>query len=182
MVAMLMLHLRDHPRRCGENQHLMTGGMNTAGSPPQVRGKPRMALDYPVLPGITPAGAGKTLHGGTSSMRTRDHPRRCGENHKNLRSAPKPRGSPPQVRGKRSMDHATHQSIRITPAGAGKTAMQSFLQRPCRDHPRRCGENFCLRSWRRCYKRITPAGAGKTAVLVNSCGRKKDHPRRCGEN
>ena len=30
----------DHPRRCGENYEQLVGGVETLGSPPQVRGKP----------------------------------------------------------------------------------------------------------------------------------------------
>ena len=52
----------DHPRRCGENLPLLTAARYFLGSPPQVRGKqvhiPRAFVCF----GITPAGAGKTLH------------------------------------------------------------------------------------------------------------------------
>ena len=112
---------QDHPRRCGENSEPYTvilsplritpaGAGKTVqtslfrparrGSPPQVRGKPVCNSERNVNAGITPAGAGKTLHGGASSMRTRDHPRRCGENFRPPLQAPSCIGSPPQVRGK----------------------------------------------------------------------------------
>ena len=115
------LDSEDHPRRCGENSEPYTvilsplritpaGAGKTVqtslfrparrGSPPQVRGKPVCNSERNVNAGITPAGAGKTLHGGASSMRTRDHPRRCGENFRPPLQAPSCIGSPPQVRGK----------------------------------------------------------------------------------
>ena len=35
----------DHPRRCGENEDRITDESAKAGSPPQVRGKPKMTLE-----------------------------------------------------------------------------------------------------------------------------------------
>ena len=57
--------------------------------------------------------------------------------------------------------------VRITPADAGKT--DGFLEeiRPVEDHPRGCGENFCLRSWRRCYKGSPPRMRGKLSADIN---------------
>ena len=51
---------KDHPRRCGENFHGCLPFWCSGGSPPQVRGKPLRVSGGFVLPGITPAGAGKT--------------------------------------------------------------------------------------------------------------------------
>ena len=50
----------DHPRRCGENDAVPTGGDKPQGSPPQVRGKPRKPRQCRSHRRITPAGAGKT--------------------------------------------------------------------------------------------------------------------------
>ena len=52
---------QDHPRRCGENQLYIIKNDRYLGSPPQVRGKPAMPCLTFVMPGITPAGAGKTI-------------------------------------------------------------------------------------------------------------------------
>ena len=51
----------DHPRRCGENRHGVSCGFLEVGSPPQVRGKRAVSTFHLYNPGITPAGAGKTL-------------------------------------------------------------------------------------------------------------------------
>ena len=51
---------KDHPRRCGENQHSNVAAIPVTGSPPQVRGKPNSSLLQSRDNGITPAGAGKT--------------------------------------------------------------------------------------------------------------------------
>ena len=172
----------DHPRRCGENYICLIMQIVFSGSPPQVRGKPKHRPEVDPCLRITPAGAGKTLHGGASSMRTRDHPRRCGENSLNSSSCRRRSGSPPQVRGKQYGIHTIRLSGRITPAGAGKTEISSTSAKCLRDHPRRCGENF-LRNLTNCKQKgsppqvrgklkqgiteqidagITPAGAGKT--------------------
>ena len=93
-------------------------------------------------------------------------------------------------------------SIRITPAGAGKTRQQKTAPPAGQDHPRRCGENEAADdvlhrmqgsppqvrgklyvAFLAHYKsRITPAGAGKTANNSTQNINHEDHPRRCGEN
>ena len=70
------------------------------GSPPQVRGKPRLRLYPRAIRGITPAGAGKTALRECFDRFDEDHPRRCGENGLKLPDSMKQSGSPPQVRGK----------------------------------------------------------------------------------
>ena len=106
------------------------------------------------------------------------------------------------MRGKRSTSDSCNSSIRITPAGAGKTQVLTPKKMPNKDHPRRCGENFgagmaahgMLGSppqvrgklldilAARASSRITPAGAGKTHQREALPPFARDHPRRCGEN
>ena len=131
----------DHPRRCGENPVRIHAHAQSAGSPPQVRGKQRYAHGLHRRRGITPAGAGKTSSGSFFCPRYWDHPRRCGENYQWSAVLRIGRGSPPQVRGKRPFTAATIRSMRITPAGAGKTVCFSLVRLFEEDHPRRCGEN-----------------------------------------
>ena len=57
-------HLRDHPRRCGENHCTFAGVVTRTGSPPQVRGKHLGHDCNQAEGGITPAGAGKTQTAG----------------------------------------------------------------------------------------------------------------------
>ena len=74
------MYYEDHPRRCGENDTIISWTAKEIGSPPQVRGKQCGQSLLRCTPGITPAGAGKTK-GYTDSLPTKkDHPRRCGEN------------------------------------------------------------------------------------------------------
>ena len=153
----------DHPRRCGENFSGIAFMDLSMGSPPQVRGKQRIALFFFGICGITPAGAGKTVlelrvfsfvPGSPPQVRGklywncayfhlfRDHPRRCGENQNVAKSRRLGLGSPPQVRGKPLGLRVRSPPKRITPAGAGKTFTKYFIASFVPDHPRRCGENF----------------------------------------
>ena len=70
-----------------------------------------------------------------------DHPRRCGENVADKPHGDACVGSPPQVRGKQEIEKMTNATIRITPAGAGKTGDRNSISLAVTDHPRRCGEN-----------------------------------------
>ena len=91
---------RDHPRRCGENLPIQDKRLGTLGSPPQVRGKLTAHAGTHDVPGITPAGAGKTCFYNLPKHCLGDHPRRCGENHTRTADSATRVGSPPQVRGK----------------------------------------------------------------------------------
>ena len=153
-----------------------------SGSPPQVRGKRLRVCPTAAQDGITPAGAGKTLHLVSPFRRSGDHPRRCGENPTFVPAVVEIIGSPPQVRGKPQEKAWNPAYGRITPAGAGKTCPCGSSGRHAVDHPRRCGENSAVGNIadlsvgsppqvrgkldivvvRRLTARITPAGAGKT--------------------
>ena len=111
-------------------------------------------------------------------------------------------GSPPQVRGKHNAYYIRNNPLRITPAGAGKTATMPLKRYLTQDHPRRCGENSNIREYANLIGGsppqvrgklddslfavkalgITPAGAGKTAPPQRTRRNAWDHPRRCGEN
>ena len=133
--------LRDHPRRCGENDLPSALLIYQPGSPPQVRGKlsPTVGLLFVIR--ITPAGAGKTVTLMRLYRQRMDHPRRCGENDTGRNRRGKSTGSPPQVRGKQGGNFALPGMNGITPAGAGKTLSAEVPLLLRRDHPRRCGEN-----------------------------------------
>ena len=151
---------------------------------------------------ITPAGAGKTTTALRALVSGEDHPRRCGENIQPTPPKHDITGSPPQVRGKLGMASVLCITIRITPAGAGKTSYIKLIGSLTTDHPRRCGENFfsgkldsdfpgsppqvrgkhCSFACLTYSSGITPAGAGKTTAYGKYNMENEDHPRRCGEN
>ena len=187
---------------CGENSVSWSMTQRRKGSPPRVRGKPSIFLSIDIVSRITPACAGKTLYSHRCSAEAKDHPRVCGENlllgFHHLCSP----GSPPRVRGKRSVRRAISGKQRITPACAGKTGILTRSLVRSQDHPRVCGENLFIservrnregspprvRGKLRLYSclenhlRITPACAGKTFWLSCLSQERKDHPRVCGEN
>ena len=134
------------------------------------------------LPGITPAGAGKTAHDALYHAGCEDHPRRCGENIRWSHPERLRDGSPPQVRGKQDQTRSSVFASRITPAGAGKTYTLINCGFASEDHPRRCGENSIQLCCMGIQLWITPAGAGKTNWLTGISILNQDHPRRCGEN
>mgnify|MGYP004658024795 CR=1 FL=1 len=129
------------PAGAGKTMKLTTAATVSTGSPPQVRGKLLYPLSSISCNGITPAGAGKTIGEHCEALKTRDHPRRCGENCPYFEPVWGDRGSPPQVRGKQCAFSSSVSSRRITPAGAGKTVSSSSRPYWLEDHPRRCGEN-----------------------------------------
>ena len=51
----------DHPRGCGENQYIEKRKNNCKGSPPRMRGKPKLRKLRICNARITPADAGKTM-------------------------------------------------------------------------------------------------------------------------
>ena len=112
---------KDHPRRCGENLAPSPNSKIQLGSPPQVRGKLKCFIIFNTAPRITPAGAGKTNYIPFTATDAEDHPRRCGENLLQAKTACIHSGSPPQVRGKHTLLYPRCVLPRITPAGAGKT-------------------------------------------------------------
>ena len=70
---------RDHPRVCGEKGQGDGFTQAISGSPPRVRGKADLAVFTGLLPGITPACAGKSLIELNQALLFGDHPRVCGE-------------------------------------------------------------------------------------------------------
>ena len=91
---------RDHPRGCGENDKLGGEAFDTLGSPPRMRGKLCLRINYWQVLRITPADAGKT-DGFLKEIRpVEDHPRGCGENTPSFSAALLMMGSPPRMRGK----------------------------------------------------------------------------------
>ena len=75
-----------------------------------------------MVPGITPAYAGKTEISGLEELEREDHPRLRGENFNFLSLDLNRQGSPPPTRGKPELVGAGKETGGITPAYAGKTS------------------------------------------------------------
>ena len=166
-----------------------------------MRGKGQLAQSGFGLPGIIPAGAGKSFGFAGDGDVHADHPRGCGEKRRLLALLFVRPGSSPRVRGKAKPGRPSSLSSRIIPAGAGKSLGRRGGRPPLRDHPRGCGEKVfglvsitpplgssprvrgkALRGVsRRPLAGIIPAGAGKSRPLCNGGRFRGDHPRGCGE-
>ena len=114
------------------------------GSPPPMRGKGQSSGGGGRRVGITPAYAGKSSFSARSISSQKDHPRLCGEKCRQSDVLNRPLGSPPPMRGKVEQREQMQISIRITPAYAGKSLLDSGDTRFAQDHPRLCGEKFTL--------------------------------------
>ena len=148
-----------------------------------------------------PARAGKSYENTLPLREPRDHPRTCGEKRVVLQNLRQGRGSPPRMRGKGAGLSLSVQSLGITPAHAGKSAVLRIYAVWAWDHPRTCGEKgFFVCSLLRLLgspprmrgkevdgkeipaeDRITPAHAGKRFPKILPMYRCRDHPRTCGE-
>ena len=133
---------RDHPRMGGEKLILLVTTPGREGSPPHGRGKVMQVCIATGLRGITPAWAGKSCRAAAASTRGRDHPRMGGEKAANFLAVCGPRGSPPHGRGKGPALHCSSPVPGITPAWAGKRALQAGAGYPAGDHPRMGGEKL----------------------------------------
>ena len=93
-----------------------------------------------------------------------DHPRRCGENPPVSAFSSVHLGSPPQVRGKRTLYCFTNIRAGITPAGAGKTVREIKRDYMQPGSPPQVRGKQGKKAAKKIPDRITPAGAGKTCL------------------
>ena len=185
----------------GEKWQIVIRRCDGRGSPPRARGKDRSGAVRAVVPGITPACAGKSPIHPVHTRLSRDHPRVRGEKHAGVLGGFLGSGSPPRARGKGRGRAGRGGHGGITPACAGKRQM--LHQWPCSswDHPRVRGEKSIMDCFsnastgspprargkvqlgrtKRNIIGITPACAGKSPPREtdNACFR--DHPRVRGE-
>ena len=71
--------VRDHPRMCGEHAMPLRWPAFRVGSSPHVRGALESLYSSASMIGIIPACAGSTARLTAALVKTRDHPRMCGE-------------------------------------------------------------------------------------------------------
>ena len=172
------------------------------GPPPQARGRPAPRRRTPRSGGTTPAGAGTTVRPPSPAPVAGDHPRRRGDDAREIREKLQLEGPPPQARGRRISSRAAPGGPGTTPAGAGTTRHCRVAARQRRDHPRRRGDDTytirvrgakkgpppqargrpALRSSDQGTSGTTPAGAGTTAQRAAEQYCTGDHPRRRGDD
>ena len=125
----------------------------------------------------------------------------CGEKLLSLNGSAQSIGSPSRMRGKEGDELGLGQTIRITPACAGKRAGPNNSLTGNQDHPRVCGEKAITVSSAHIMRGSPPRVRGKdlgldvpgqTVGITPACAGKrkrpkrwvrppKDHPRVCGE-
>ena len=123
-VLVGLIHIRDHPRLCGEKDADDISNYYLKGSPPPMRGKVVDIVYQLQQEGITPAYAGKSPEYHTAFQAVRDHPRLCGEKPRNSTVFPLICGSPPPMRGKATRHIRPIDTVGITPAYAGKSHLE----------------------------------------------------------
>ena len=191
----------DHPRGCGEKQGWSHFCTSSWGSSPRVRGEDSHGSARLGATGIIPAGAGRSHSRRSTTTRSRDHPRGCGEKVADASSSLSPPGSSPRVRGEVGVVGEGLDAFGIIPAGAGRSlGLRRCLGRQ-RDHPRGCGEKRGdltalpiaggssprvrgegeFRLVRVLREGIIPAGAGRRVCQLKLKDKDGDHPRGCGE-
>ena len=135
---------RDHPRVCGEHQHVRYILAVRLGSSPRMRGTLQTLSSCARLTGIIPAYAGNTGWEFGHVEDIGDHPRVCGEHIRAPSDGGSGGGSSPRMRGTRKIRRFRHLERRIIPAYAGNTKTPRHHMRGYRDHPRVCGEHLEL--------------------------------------
>ena len=111
----------EHPRVCGENQHVNLNLGAGSGTSPRMRGKLLVGHLVDEKPRNIPAYAGKTLSINRSIGAPQEHPRVCGENSVANNGSAGRCGTSPRMRGKRRHGSQTRHRQRNIPAYAGKT-------------------------------------------------------------
>ena len=154
----------DHPRLCGEKQHMLSPPFYILGSPPPMRGKAAVHPVFPLFWGITPAYAGKRARHLIQLDFFEDHPRLCGEKYTACKVPFVEAGSPPPMRGKDGKRSGVFRQQRITPAYAGKSRWLHASNCKIKDHPRLCGEKKPSWSGQACMAGSPPPMRGKAAV------------------
>ena len=96
-----------------------------------MRGKAETSTRPPQNARITPAYAGKRLHGQLYNLTIEDHPRLCGEKSQTMLHDFAEKGSPPPMRGKAKAYDGTLPEPRITPAYAGKSFTMHITHLHC---------------------------------------------------
>ncbi len=153
---------RDHPRACGEHRLHGIAKDYCRGSSPRMRGTRRASRIPHMQDGIIPAHAGNTEFRHTTWLKSRDHPRACGEHPRLSHRRLLGRGSSPRMRGTQNVYLVSSVFAGIIPAHAGNTP---------RDRRRSGGDTG-----------IIPAHAGNTIKHLRRNHNLRDHPRACGEH
>ena len=190
-----------HPRACGEQAFRSSPAAFATGSSPRVRGTVPRHRHGRDRRRFIPARAGNSAAASTATADHLVHPRACGEQGCFSCSARRSRGSSPRVRGTAHVAHRLRVPPRFIPARAGNSWCRSRSLRAVPVHPRACGEQASIASWKsgafgssprvrgtvrprvpdRRRGRFIPARAGNRCAPFTGARSATVHPRACGE-
>ena len=157
---------QDHPRVGGEKIPRQSYKGTERGSPPRGRGKGIATGTMTTITRITPAWAGKSDQNGSGKARPEDHPRVGGEKALWAPARVSWKGSPPRGRGKGGYGWLMLTLTGITPAWAGKRALQFGAGYLTWDHPRVGGEKLSSNFIWLQYSGSPPRGRGKGPMIT----------------
>ena len=144
IACMTLIRNRDHPRVCGEHDYGVALYDSYQGSSPRMRGTRTNGRLTCHVDGIIPAYAGNTHTCTQHCIFPGDHPRVCGEHCADWLLIAIMAGSSPRMRGTLLSGHHSGRCFGIIPAYAGNTEVSMKCWTVPRDHPRVCGEHFCV--------------------------------------
>ena len=131
---------------------------------------------------ITPAHAGKRYGLCYGAAGVEDHPRACGEKGWRMMKRAVLKGSPPRMRGKAIVNDNGFDYLRITPAHAGKSALQVHRYITSGDHPRACGEKGSRVGRSRRRQGSPPRMRGKVPLIKAGEGGQGITPAHAGKS
>ncbi len=190
-----------HPRSCGADVTWLAYASQVCGSSPLVRGGLLSFCYGPLVAGLIPARAGRTLDRFPFRACPRAHPRSCGADGLKMAKATIKWGSSPLVRGGPRVGLRRWVWLGLIPARAGRTPVHPRVgPSSVQAHPRSCGADEhimdltesttgsspLVRGGRWCWCLVLrrggliPARAGRTISSQRSKQRMKAHPRSCG--
>ena len=171
-----------HPRECGDDAGAAEKGVPCDGSPPRMRGR----LDAGPPPerdvGLTPANAGTTSDEQTGKIINAAHPRECGDDDVAVAGVPRGVGSPPRMRGRRTLMCGWRPDCRLTPANAGTTSSLPPGSYTPTAHPRECGDDGRTGGPGCDGEGSPPRMRGRLSQDVHQPRDREAHPRECGDD
>ena len=171
----------EHPRACGENALCRRLRSLLSGTSPRMRGKHLEGCGFPDEAGNIPAHAGKTASLLVLPCLMTEHPRACGENPPVRALSGVIGGTSPRMRGKHPIHVFQHCHQRNIPAHAGKTLLAGSICSSSREHPRACGENGPVASWRPKPCGTSPRMRGKPQAMAKHVFDDRNIPAHAGK-
>ncbi len=147
-VEKCQIHVKDHPRTCGEQSTAPVAAIELYGSSPHMRGTVHCTSSSHRTLRIIPAHAGNSVDGVRPGADGADHPRTCGEQGIDQNGYILCIGSSPHMRGTVFSGIYWQPFRGIIPAHAGNSFICLWIFMADKDHPRTCGEQvvaICVR-------------------------------------